>query len=315
MSARPRLLITLKLVQTLVAPPADEFDMMLWDSDPDGVDALLAREGKGVEVLLCAGMEDISAKRLALLPDLKLIAVMAAGVAGIDLDYVRTHGVAVTNAGDQNASDVADFALALFLAHRREIVGNDLFVRENKWLRGRTPLGRSIGDERVGVVGLGNIGRAVAKRLEPFGCEIAWWGRTLKPGTPWPRLESLEDLSKWATTLIVAVAGAPETRGLVTAAVIDALGPDGLIVNVSRGFVIDEPAMVAALKEGRLGGAALDVFDEEPIAGSSWADVPNILTAPHVAGSTQAAIGRVTRSCLRNIRAHFAGQPLEHRLV
>jgi lactate dehydrogenase-like 2-hydroxyacid dehydrogenase len=315
MPTRPRLLITHEPVQTLVAPPGDEFEIVLCDSYSGGIDEAFEREGRGAEVLLCHGMEALTAKHLSQLPDLKLIAVMAAGIGGIDLDYVRSHGIAVTNGGDLNASDVADYAMALFLADRREVLGNDRHVREDKWPTARPPLGRSIGDERVGIVGLGNIGIALAKRLDPFGCEIAWWGRRPKPEAPWPRRESLLELARWSTTLMVAVAGAPETRGLITGEIINAIGPDGLLVNVSRGFVIDEPAMTAALKERRLGAAALDVFDNEPIAGSPWADVPNVIMSPHVAGATQAAIKRVTRSALANIRAHFAGSPLQHRVA
>lgn len=315
MTDRPRLHITHKLVQALVSPPEDEFEVIQWDNYPSGIDALLRREGKGCEVLLCHGMEDLNAERLALLPDLKLITVIAAGMAGIDFDYVRANDIAVTNAGDLNSSDVADYAMALFLAHRRDLIAHDRYVRDDKWPIARMPIGRSIGDERVGLVGLGNIGRAIAQRVEPFGCEIAWWGPNPKPDSPWERHASIEELATWSSTLIVGVAGIPATIGLIGRSVIDAVGPDGLIVNVSRGFVIDEPAMIAALKDGRLGGAALDVFEDEPITGSAWASVPNVIMAPHVAGATDAALRRVTRSSLANIRAFFAGEPLRHRAI
>jgi lactate dehydrogenase-like 2-hydroxyacid dehydrogenase len=177
------------------------------------------------------------------------------------------------------------------------------------------PIGRSIGDERVGIVGLGNIGLAIGRRIEPFGCDIAWWGPNPKPESPWPRHASVEDLARWCTTLIVSVAGTPATAGLIGTSTIDAVGADGLIVNVSRGFVVEEPAMIAALKDGRLGGAALDVFYDEPIAGSRWAGVPNVIMAPHLAGATDAALRRVTQSALANIRAFHAGEPLKQRVV
>ena len=125
----------------------------------------------------------------------------------------------------------------------------------------------------------------------------------------------LEALADWATTLLVAVAGTDETRGLISADVLDRLGADGLIVNVSRGFVIDEPAMIAALRDGRLGGAALDVFDGEPIDGTGWVGVPNVLMAPHVAGATIESLAAVMRGALDNVRRHFAGEPLERRVV
>lgn len=312
---RSRLLVTNNTVRRYANPSEEEFDVVMLDSDAAGPEALLAREGRGIEAMLCAGMERIDARFLDQLPDLKLIAVIAAGMAGIDFETVRGRGIAVTNAGDLNAGDVADFAVTLYLAHRRELIANDRWVRDGRWLSARRPGGRSIAGERIGIVGLGHIGRAVAERLAAFGCELAWWGPNPKPDASWPRHDTLADLAKWAGTLIVAVKGTDETRGLVTREVIAALGPDGLIVNVSRGFAIDEPAMVAALKDGSLGGAALDVFDREPIDGAAWADVPNLIMAPHVAGGTQAALDRVTHSALDNVRAHFDKRPLRHRVA
>lgn len=311
---RPRLLVLSKAIEQMVKPSRDEFDIVLLDEQADR-DAFLQAQGSGIEAILASGMERLDAARFAMLPDLKLIATVAAGMAGIDLDAAKARGIAVTNAGDLNSGDVADFAITLMLAHAREVIANDAWVREDKWPEARRPAARSISSHKVGIVGLGHIGQAIAARLAPFGCEIAWWGPRDKPDAGWPRIETLEELAGWSSVLIVAARGDDSTRGLVSRAVIEGLGPQGLIVNVSRGFVIDEPAMIAALKDGRLGGAALDVFDREPLAGSAWADVPNVLMAPHVAGATREAFAAVFAGALDNVRRHFAGEPLLRRVV
>lgn len=301
-------------IEKLVRPPEAEFDIVRLEGVGDR-DTFLRSHGAGIVAALTSGLERFDHARFDLLPDLRLIATIAAGVSGIDLEEAERRGVAVTNAGDLNAGDVADFAVTLMLAHAREVVANDRWVREDRWPQARRRPVRSIATHKVGIVGLGHIGQAIAARLAPFGCEIAWWGPRPKPDAPWPQLGSLDDLAQWATILIVAARGDRQTRGLVTRQAIDALGPEGLIVNVSRGFVIDEPAMVEALKDGRLGGAALDVFDSEPIKGSDWADVPNVLMAPHVAGVTHEAFTAVFAGALDNVRRYCAGEPLLRRLV
>ena len=312
-ASRSRVLLTSGSIGSFVKLPEEEFEVVVLDGDPAGPGSSRARGG--IEAMICFGVERIDAGFLDQLPDLKLIAVLAAGTAGIDFDAVRARGIAVTNAGDINAGDVADFAVTLYLAHRRDVIVNDRWVREGRWPTARPPLGRSIAGERVGIVGLGHIGRAVAERLAVFGCDLAWWGPNSKPDAPWPRRNTLIELAEWAETLIVTVKGVDDTRGLVTREVMAALGSDGLIVNVSRGFVIDESAMLAALHDGSLGGAALDVFEQEPIDGAAWADVPNVIMAPHVSGATQAALAGVARLAVDNIRAHFAGRPLRQRVA
>lgn len=309
----PRVLVMSRAILRMLRPPPDEFDYICLDDHADR-DAFLARDGAGITAILCSGMERLDAARLALLPDLRLIAVVAAGMAGIDFDAARTRGIAVCNAGDINAGDVAEYAVTMMLAHRRAVIANDAYVRSGRWVEARLPPGHAVSAQRVGIVGLGHIGRNIAQRLAPFGCAIRWWGPNPKP-VCWQRIDSLADLADWATTLMVAVAGNDDTRGLVSADILGRLGPDGLIVNVSRGFVIEEPAMIAALRDGTLGGAALDVFDREPIDGSGWVDVPNVLMAPHVAGATVESLAAVMQGALDNVRRHFAGQPLERRVV
>ena len=311
--SKPTLLVMSRGLLEMARPPQDDYEIVCLD-DAEDRDGLLRARGPGIRAVLCMGAERLDAARLDLLPDLELIAVTAAGYAGVDVEAARARGIAVTNAGNNNAGDVADFAVALMLAHRRDLIANDRYVREDRWPPRRPP-GRSIARDRVGIVGLGYIGLAVAERLAPFGCAIGWWGPRAKPDVAWRRFADLKALAAWASVLIVAARGDDTSRGLIGEDVLAALGSDGLIVNVSRGFVIDEPAMMAALREGRLGGAALDVFDHEPISGSRYADVPNLIMAPHVAGGTQDAIDAVMAAAVDNIRRLFAGEPLLNRVI
>jgi hydroxypyruvate reductase len=306
---RERVLITSKVVAELVELSPSAYDIFILEDHADQ-DAWLAANGAGFRAMICAGTERLDVARLHLLPQLELIAVIAAGMAGIDLSEAQRRGIAVCNAGDLNAGDVADFAVALMLAHRRNLLGCDAWVRRGEWPKGRIPRTRSIAAERVGIVGLGNIGLATAQRLAPFGCEIRWWNRSARPDAPWPREQTLAGLCAWASVVIVTVAGTESTQGLIDRELIEAVGLDGLIVNVARGFVIDEAALKAALRERLLGGAALDVVAHEPDDGSGWADVPGVILAPHVAGSTRESFAAVMSGAADNVRRLFAGEPL-----
>ena len=313
-ATRPRILLTSGVINQLARLSPDEFDIEQLDDHRDR-DGWLAANGTGIRAILTSGMERLDAARLDKLPQLEVIAVIAAGMAGIDLEAARQRGIAVTNAGDINAGDVADYAVTMLLAQRRELMVNDAYVRSGAWTKARRPWGRSISKERVGIVGLGYIGQAVAERLVPFGCELAWWGPRAKPDLPWQRFDDLASLAEWSSTLVIAARGDDTSRRLINREIIDKLGPDGLLVNVARGFVIDEPEMIAALTDGRLGAAALDVFDREPSDGTAFAHLSNVLLAPQVAGATSSALAQVVSSAVENVRRQLRGDPLRHRVV
>jgi hydroxypyruvate reductase len=161
-------------------------------------------------------------------------------------------------------------------------------------------------------VGLGNIGTAVAERLTAFGGEIAWWGPRVRRAA-WPRRDSLLDLAQWCTVLLVTARG--DAVGLIDATTIDAVGPEGLIVNISRGAVIDEAALITALKAGRLGSAALDVFAEEPTSSDAWRDVPNVVLTPHVGGVSDESLRRLRDAAVRNLTSLLDGTPVVHEIT
>ncbi len=289
----------------------DRFEIIrLWnEADPQAV-----IEARGSDVIATLTVrEQFDGALLDRVPNLRVIAVPGAGYEGVDVAAARARGVVVANAGDTHSGDVADQAVVLALASIQRLGAMEAWLREDRWrTQGLPPRRRSMSGERFGIVGLGHIGAAIAARLAPFGGEIAWWGPRDKP-SPWPRQGSLLDLAGWCTALIVAARG--DAAGLITAQVIEAVGPDGLIVNVSRGAVIDEDAMIAALRDGRLGRAALDVFVEEPAGAARWADVPNTILTPHIGGLTSEAMTRLRDAAIRNLSAALDGGPVVNEIT
>ncbi len=260
--------------------------------------------------LVVLGEDPLDKALVERMPKLGLIACFTVGYDGIDVDWVKARGLAVGYSPAANDEDVADHAVGLILGHRRQIVVGDRMIRAGGWRAHERMFTRPLGGAKLGIVGLGDIGVAVARRAESMRMQVGWWGPNPKPDAEWPRAESLVQLAKDSDILVVAARAHAGSARLISAEVIEALGPDGLLVNVSRGSLVDEDALIDALKAGRLGGAALDVYATEPTPTNRWADVPNTVLTPHTAGATQGAIQRMAAMLLANLAAFFAGQPL-----
>jgi lactate dehydrogenase-like 2-hydroxyacid dehydrogenase len=303
MTALPALLIASRALAP-VAPflePAYRV-LRLWEGPPvEATDDITAMVVAGEDALDMAVLEH--------LPNLRHIACFTSGYDGLDLDWCRARGLIVTHAPAVNHEDVADHALALMLAARRRVVDGDRIVRSGSWAIEQRLITPSMRGQRVGIVGLGAIGEAVALRAAVMGCEVRWWGPRDKAQAAWPKAGSLVELAQASDILVVACRADATNRGLISAEVIEALGPNGLFVNVARGSLVDEDALIAALKAGRLGGAALDVFETEPTTAERWADVPNVLLTPHTAGATLAAVQGMLALLVRNLQAVAAGEP------
>jgi lactate dehydrogenase-like 2-hydroxyacid dehydrogenase len=263
-----------------------------------------------VRAIVHAGEVVLTPEFLGALPRLGLIACVSVGYDGVDVPWCRARGIEVTHAKGLNAEDVADHALGLLIASWRNIVVGHELVRGGGW-RGDDRMGRRPGlkGRKVGIVGLGAIGEAVARRVEACGMVVSWWGPNPKPA-PWPRAESLQALAQASDILVVACRAEASNRGLISRQVIEAVGPKGLIVNVARGSLIDEDALIAALKDGRLGRAALDVFAQEPTPPGRWADVPGTVLTPHTAGGTVDSIPRMVAQAVDNVQRFLAGEPV-----
>ena len=263
-----------------------------------------------VRSIVHAGEVVLTTEFLESLPALGLIANVSAGYDGIDVAWCRARGIEVTHARGLNAEDVADHAIGLLLAAWRNIPALDRIVHDGRWRQEDRIGGQpSLGGRTLGVVGLGHIGTAVARRAEAFRMKVQWWGPTEKDA-PWPRAQNVLELARASDILVVACRAEPANRGLISADVIEAVGPAGLIVNISRGSLIDEPALRAALQDGKLWRAALDVFAQEPTPGELWADIPNAVLTPHTAGSSNEAVPLMVAQAVDNVRRFLAGEPL-----
>ena len=280
----------------------------LWEaSDRSAFLRSVADRVRGIAVYALHGC---SAAIIEALPRLEIIACMGIGVDGIDLACAARRGVRVTNTPDVVTDDTADIALALMLAVERRIVEADRFVRRGDWPKGDMGFGRAIRGRKLGILGLGRIGRAIATRAEAFGAEIGYQGPRRKPEVAYRYFAQPLALAAWSEILVVACPGGEATRNLVNRAVIEALGPSGSLINIARGSIVDETALVEALGAGTLGAAGLDVFAHEPIVPEALRAMDNVVLSPHVGSAThdtRRAMGDLT---VDNLLAHFAGRPL-----
>jgi hydroxypyruvate reductase len=270
-----------------------------------------AEPGNGIDALVTVGSMTVDAAFLNRMPDLKLISCFGSGYEGIDVAAAKSRNVTVTNTVGANAATVADLAVALLLASVRKVVTGDRLTRAGAW-RGDNPAPllflRGLTGRKIGIVGLGAIGLKIAKRLEGFETEIGYFGRGEKSGLPYRYFPTVLDLAEWADTLILAHRADETNRHLVNAAVLKALGPDGHVVNISRGSAIDEDALIAALKSGTIAGAGLDVFEDEPEPRTDLVTLPNVVVTPHIGGGTSEAIVAMGDAVIANLDAFFNGE-------
>lgn len=253
-----------------------------------------------------AGLDDGWIDRL---PSLGVIAVNGVGTDKVNLEKARARGVSVTTTPGVLTDDVADIGMALILAVLRQVTGGDRLVRSGGWAAGgKLPLGTSLKGKRLGILGLGQIGRALAVRGEAFGMNVGFYNRSPLAGLAWKKAETPAELARESDILAVCVAGTEATRNMVDDSVLDALGPEGVLVNVSRGSVVDEDALIDALREGRIGAAGLDVFVGEPRIRTEFLALENVVLAPHQGSATVETRRAMGRLVLENLSAFFAGR-------
>ena len=274
-------------------------------------EAMLAEVGPRCTAMVVNGHVAIDDAFLARLPVLKIAACSSAGFDQMDVVAMTRRGITLTNTSDVLLDDVADMALLLMLAARRRLVVGDRYVRSGDWGRkGMMPLTTSTSGKKAGIVGLGRIGLAIARRCEALGLTIGYYGRSKKAGNDYAYFDDPVKLAAWADILIVATPGGAETEKLISADVLDALGPEGSLVNISRGTVVDEPALIRALQEGRIASAGLDVYLNEPNPDPAFAALDNVVLYPHHASGTEETRDRMAQLVIDNLEAFFAGKPL-----
>ncbi len=307
--SRVDVLMVAPLPKPIVEPLEAEFTVhRLWQA----VDRnrFLGEVADTVRGIATSGMDGADAALIGALPKLEIISCFGVGVDPIDLDAAATHKVIVTNTPDVLTDDVADLALALALAVTRRVAEGDRFVRAGRWLRGNLPLGARMAGRTAGIVGLGRIGQATARRAEACGMTVVYHGPRQKPDQPYRYYDDLKAMAADADILILTCPGGAATQHMVDAAILEALGPKGMLINVARGSVVDQPALVRALESGGLAGAGLDVFEHEPEVPQALIGLDNVVLLPHLGSATVETRQAMCDLVVENLRRHFAGQPV-----
>lgn len=298
----------------LLAPHHDElahdFTVHYLPARPEEHAAFLRPIADRVRFLQTTGTYGANLALMDALPKLEIIASVSVGVDTIDLAHAKKRGIRVTNTPDVLNDCVADLAIGLMIAAARRLAEADRFVRTGKWLDGQMPITTRVSGKRLGILGLGKIGKVIAKRAAGFDLTIAYHGRTPQANVPYRFYADLADMAADVDFMVVICPGGAATRNLVNDKVIRALGPKGILINVSRGSVVDELALVRALKEGALGGAGLDVFAAEPQVPTELLTMENVVLAPHVGSATTETRMDMGNLAIANLRAHLAGKPL-----
>ena len=287
----------------------DEFDVvhLYRESDPE---AVLQEKKNDIQGIVGSPATPISRNLMEACPALEIISQFAVGFDNVDIPAAREREVKVTNTPDVLTADTADTALALTLAVARRVVEGDVYIRVGKWLNGSMPLGVSLSGKTAGIVGLGRIGQAIAKRLKAFDMNVIYHGRTEKLDQPYQFYDDLKTMAAMSDFMVLACAGGPETRHLVDAEVLEALGPDSFLINISRGSVVDEGALIQALRDKTIRGAGLDVFAKEPYVPEELQAMDNVVLLPHIGSATHETRTMMGNIVIENLRAHFAGQAL-----
>jgi hydroxypyruvate reductase len=276
----------------------------LHETDP----AAFERLAPEVRAIAASGDSRVPAALIARLPALEVISVMGVGYDGVDVAAARSRGVMVTHTPDVLNDEVADTALGLMLCAARQLPQADRWVREGRWVsEGPMPLTRSLSGKRLGLVGMGRIAKAIARRAQAFGMPIAYTARSAKPELPFRFVPDVAALAADSDFLVVITPGGEGTRHLVDARVLRALGPKGILVNVARGSVVDETALVQALEQGVIGGAALDVFEREPQVPEALTRMPHVVLAPHIGSATAETRQAMADLAFENLARHFDG--------
>ncbi|MFN0114066.1 MAG: 2-hydroxyacid dehydrogenase [Paracoccaceae bacterium] len=276
----------------------------------------LALVGPRIRAIATRGDIGAKADLIAACPNLEIVSVYGVGYDGVNTAACRERGIRVTTTPGVLTEDVAELALGLLLVLSRRMSEAERYARDGRWVSdGHFPLTRRVTGMRAGILGLGQIGRSLARRLEAFGMIIAYSSRAPKTDVSWEFCPTPEELATRSDALFVTLSANADTRSIVGRSVLDALGPGGLLVNVSRGSNIDEEALIAALAERRIGGAALDVFPNEPHIDPRFFSLPNVVLQPHMGSATVEARKSMGRVMRENLAAHFEGRPLPNPVL
>lgn len=304
---KPELLVLIALRGDAHREIAASFDVR-YAPTAEERERAIAESGGTIRAVLTNGSTGLAAADIDRLPQLTFVSALGAGYEHIDVAHAKARGITVVTGAGTNDDCVADHAFALLLAAVRGVVRLDAKTRAGVWREG-LPMPPNVSGKKLGIVGLGKIGEKCARRAAGFDIEIGYHNRSAKPA-PYRYFDRLDALAQWSDFLIVATPGGAGTRHLIDRAVLDALGPGGFLVNVSRGSVVDTAALADALREGRIAGAGLDVYEGEPEPPRALTDLDSVVLTPHMGGWSPEALDRSVQQFLDNAARHFAGQPV-----
>ncbi|WP_322517532.1 2-hydroxyacid dehydrogenase [Rhodopseudomonas palustris] len=311
-----KVLVFSRFAKSMLTRFGDKFELLETGGKPAN-EVFSATELADVRALLTMGAQPLGRETMDLLPSLGAIVCYGTGYDGVDLEAAAERNILIGNSPAANASAVADLAMTLLLGLMRRVIPADAYLRSGGWSGARpSPLlkpPRGLTGAKVGVYGMGEIGRKIAARVASFETEVAYHSRS-RHDVPYRYVGSLSELVDWCDVLLVAVRAGPDTQRIIDADMLKRLGKDGVLVNISRGSVIDQPALIAALADHTIAGAGLDVFEEEPYVPDALSEFPNVVLTPHIGGHTLDAHVAMQDCVIANLEALFEGRPLPYRV-
>ena len=299
---RHKLLVLAPIPPDLRSALTERYDLTDFDASKAGA-------WSGFAIGVTTGMSGAGAREFEACPDLRLLVSQGVGLDKIDLKEAKRRGIAVAHTPDEIYEDVGDYAIAMIYAIMRRLVEADAFVRAGRWGKERIATSRRVSGKTVGIVGLGRIGQHVAQRAEAIGMNVLYQGRAAKPGIAYPFVAKLEELATRADVLVLSCPGGSATHHLINKGILEKLGPDGFLINVSRGSVVDEAALLDALETKAIAGAALDVFENEPNLDPRFLTLDNVVLAPHSSSITLETRAAIIARMLHDIAAFLHDKP------
>ncbi|MEX0500812.1 2-hydroxyacid dehydrogenase [Raoultella terrigena] len=306
-------LLVAPVIETLQAQLAAEFPLLRLYEQDDPI-AFLREQGENVAAVVTRGDVGVQNGVLELLPHVGLIAIFGVGTDAVDLEYVRSRQIAVSITSGVLTNDVADLAMGLLLAGSRQLCQGDRFVREGRWLNGGLPLATQVSGKRIGILGMGNIGQAIARRARGFDMQVLYTDRKQVAGLDYQWCADLHTLAHESDFLVIAASGGEANRGIIDASVFNVMPKRAWLINIARGSLVDEKALIQALQDGVIAGAALDVFEDEPRVPAELIALDNVVLQPHVASATHETRQKMSDVVFANVAAYFSGKPLPNAI-
>ncbi len=313
--SKPDLLLVANLADRVVTQLDEDFTLHRY-CDADDKVAFLADLPEGIRFVATGGSAGCSREIIEALPALEVISSMGVGYDAVDVEAAREHGVSVTNTPDVLNDCVAETTLGAMISLAHRLPECDAYLREGRWeAEGAFPLTAELTGKTVGILGLGRIGKAIAARAQAFQMQVVYHGRNAQENVPYPYYADLVEMARDVDWLVVIAPSTPQTKGIVSREVLEALGPEGRLVNMARGDLVDEAALIEILSQKGIAGVALDVFENEPHVPEALRAMENTVLLPHVGSATNQTRAAMGDLVVKNLRAHLAGRPLLTRVA